>query len=160
MTIPRFSAEAALYKTQGGYRTARHRQEINSAAQTDGPVYAAMRAEETIHVHSCAPGWTEVGGECWPDPLSEPSWGSPFDTGGGSGSGGGSGGGGGGGGSGQPPKPPKPPKCECGAPSCAKSDGDPCRLKNSGTTKDPVYSCVGSCYNSEGVDCGCVEVGT
>ena len=30
----------------------------------------AARAE-IINVHSCAPGWTDMGGVCWPDPLTD-----------------------------------------------------------------------------------------
>jgi len=40
------------------------------------PLWPAAREQgEVIHVHSCAPGWTDIGGTCWPDPLTEPEGG-------------------------------------------------------------------------------------
>jgi hypothetical protein len=93
MIIPRFTAEAALYRTSGRYRTG---VQVNKLpATTIGPIYPAREMEEeVINIHSCAPGWTDIGGTCWPDPLTEPSWG------GGTGGSGLPSGGGGGGGSG------------------------------------------------------------
>jgi hypothetical protein len=94
MTMPRFTAEASLYRTRGQYRTG---VEINTLSiTTSGPIYPAREMEEEIHIHSCAPGWTDIGGTCWPDPLTEPGGGGaggglPGSGGGGSG-GGGSGG--------------------------------------------------------------------
>jgi len=51
MLMPGFTAEASLY-TSGNYRTRRNRRGINSSAQAVGPINPAMRAEETINVHS------------------------------------------------------------------------------------------------------------
>jgi hypothetical protein len=94
MNIPRFTAEASLNRTRGHYRTGRNRGAILTARMIS-PIYPAREMEEDIHIHSCAPGWTDIGGTCWPNPLTEPSG----STSGGGGSmpsepgGGGSGGG-------------------------------------------------------------------
>src|SRR5262245_39953415 len=73
MTRPQFTAEASLYRTRGHYRTG---VQVNKLpAKTIGPIYPSSEMEEEIHVHSCAPGWTDIGGTCWPNPLTEPSWG-------------------------------------------------------------------------------------
>jgi len=82
MYAPGFTAEASVYKTSGRYQSGSHT--INSSTQ----LINSIRAAEVIRVHSCPPGWSEVDGSCWPDPLEES---------GGSGTGGGGGGGGGGG---------------------------------------------------------------
>jgi hypothetical protein len=88
MTMPRFTAEAGLYKRSGHYRTSR--QAINLSAEMIGTIHPAR---EVIEIHSCPPGWTDYGGTCWPNPLTEPS--SSGSAGGGMpGSGGGGSGGG------------------------------------------------------------------
>lgn len=108
MNLPRFTAEAALYQTNGHYHMGR---QINySSLQTVSSISPAeIRGEapidvpgETIPISECRPGWIDIGGTCWPAPLTEPSsGGSSGQTGGGS-SGGGPGGGASGGGA--PPK--------------------------------------------------------
>jgi hypothetical protein len=46
MNMPRFTAEAAFYKTSGHYRTGRHR--VNSPAQRVSPIWpAAMKGGDT-----------------------------------------------------------------------------------------------------------------
>ena len=94
MTMPRFTAGASLYKASGHYQTGR--QAITLPTQMISVIYPA----EIIEVHSCPPGWTDFGGTCFPDPLTEPSGGGggglgtpgvPFE--GGDGGGGGKGGG-------------------------------------------------------------------
>src|SRR4030095_1061815 len=98
MTMPRFTAEASLYRTNGHYRTGRNSHAVNSSAQMISPIHPAR---EKIEVHGCAPGSYLVDNgdgtwDCWsnPDP-----WGG---GGGGSGTSGvlfeGEPGGGGGGG--------------------------------------------------------------
>jgi hypothetical protein len=106
MNIPGFTGEASFYMTNRHYQTGRHT--IDSSAQTDSPVWPALREQEgeVIHVHSCPPGYSDIGGSCWPIPLTEPPVGGGM---GGSPSGGGPTDGGGGGGSGEPPRPPKRP---------------------------------------------------
>lgn len=69
MTIPRFTAEAALYQTNGQYRTGKNMSGIQLPAQSIGMVYPAR--DEVIVLHSCPPGWSDIGGSCWPDPLTE-----------------------------------------------------------------------------------------
>lgn len=78
MTMPEFSADASLYQTSRYYRTGVQTNKL--PAQAIGAFYPAMETEEVINVHGCAPGWSDIGGSCWPDPLTESS---------GSGSGGG-----------------------------------------------------------------------
>jgi len=95
MISPRLTAETLLYQTIGHYWTSR--QVDKSSTETIVPIYPVREMEEeAINVRSCAPGWTDIGGFCWPDLLTEPSGGSsggkPGEPGGG-----GSGGGGGGG---------------------------------------------------------------
>jgi hypothetical protein len=88
MTMPRFTAEAGLYKRSGHYRTSR--QAINLSAEMIRTIHPAR---EVIEIHSCPPGWSDIGGTCWPNPLTEPS--SSGSAGGGMpGSGGGGSGGG------------------------------------------------------------------
>jgi hypothetical protein len=92
MTMPRFTAEASLYQTRGQYQTGVQADKFQTI--TNGPLYPAREMEEeVIIVHGCAPGWTDIGGTCWPDPLTEPlgggtGGGMPGSGGGGSGSGG------------------------------------------------------------------------
>ena len=71
MTMPQFTAEASLYRTRGQYRTGVQANKLPT--KTVGPIYPAREMEEEIHVHSCAPGWTDIGGTCWPNPLTESS---------------------------------------------------------------------------------------
>ena len=97
MNMPRFTAEAALYPTTGHYQTGRYA--ITLPTPMISGIYPAR--DEVIEVHSCAPGWTDYGGTCLPDPLTEPSSGSGTpDVPGGGGAGTGT--------SGGPAKPPKP----------------------------------------------------
>jgi hypothetical protein len=114
MTMPKFTAEASLYQTSGQYRTGR--QTIYSSLRPISSIYPTVsRGEapidvpgEEIPVHGCAPGWIDIGGMCWPAPLTEPSSGGGSAAPGGGSSGSGPGGGVGGGGT--PPKDkPKPP---------------------------------------------------
>lgn len=103
MTMPRFSAEASLYETNEHYRTGM--QVIKLSVQTINPIRPALREQEgeVIHVHSCPPGFSDIGGSCWPIPLDEP----PHDAGVGDGGprdGGPPDGGGGGGNGDKPPK--------------------------------------------------------
>jgi hypothetical protein len=97
MNMPQFTAETSLYTTSRHYRTGVQTNEL--PAQAFGAFYPAMEMEEeVINVHGCAPGWTDIGGTCWPNPLTEPPG---TGSGGGGGlpgepGGGGSGGGGGG----------------------------------------------------------------
>lgn len=152
MNIPKFTGEASLYQKHRQYRTGT--QIVYSSLRNAGlikptvirgeaPVVPIEVPGEEIPVHSCAPGWIDIGGTCWPAPLTEPS------SGGGSGApGGGSAGSGPGGGSGsgtpQPPrKLPRRPtiddagKCfyGCGGNGCGEHD-----------CEGPICSC---CY-SEG----------
>jgi hypothetical protein len=91
MGMPQFTAEAALYRTRGQYRTGRNA--VHLPARMISPIHPARMEDEVIHVHSCAPGWIDIGGSCWPAPLTEPS--SSGSAGGGMpGSGGGGSGGG------------------------------------------------------------------
>jgi hypothetical protein len=96
MNMPRFTAEASLSRVSGHYRSSRNA--FNASAQITSGIYTSLMGEEVIHIHSCAPGWTDIGGVCFPPPLTEPSGGgggqgpSPVDE---PGRGGGRGGGGG-----------------------------------------------------------------
>lgn len=94
MTMPRFTADASLYETSGQYRTGEDKS-VYAITPVLGALYPAM---EVIEIHGCPPGWSDIGGSCWPDPLTEPSG---TGSGGGGGlpsepGGGGTGGGGGG----------------------------------------------------------------
>jgi hypothetical protein len=128
VTMPRFTADASLYKTSGQYRTGRRT--VNRSAQTAGPIWPAVKEQEgeVIHVHSCAPGWTDIGGTCWPDPLTEPEAGGGEPGVPGGSPGGESGEPGGGGGVSNPPKtppkrPPRPPK------DFKPDEGKPCHAE-------------------------------
>lgn len=57
MSIPRFTAEATLYKTGGHYRTGRRATGL-PARMTLNP---AMIPDETIHIYSCGPGLLQLG---------------------------------------------------------------------------------------------------
>ena len=72
MNMPRFTATVSLYKTNRHYRTSRHTS--NPSAQRVSPISPAAREQEgeVIHVHSCPPGYSDIGGSCWPNPLTEP----------------------------------------------------------------------------------------
>jgi hypothetical protein len=74
MNIPRFTAEASLYKTSSHYRTHGGRKAVDPSRRPGSQIWAALMEEdgEVIHVHSCAPGYTEIGGVCWQNPLTEP----------------------------------------------------------------------------------------
>ena len=67
MTMPRFTAEASLYKARGHSRTGS--QAINLSIEISRTIHPAR---EVIEIHSCPPGWSDIGGSCWPDPLTEP----------------------------------------------------------------------------------------
>lgn len=117
MNIPGFTAEDSLYRTNSQYRT--DRQIIYSSLLTvssinpaviRGEVPIDVPGEEIIPVHSCAPGWIDIGGSCWPIPLTElssgGSSGAPVGGSAGSRPGGGVGGG-------KPPKvKPKKPQTD------------------------------------------------
>lgn len=97
MGMPQFTAEAGLYQTSEHYRTGWHT--VDPPAQTLSAIRPAMREQEgeVIHVHGCAPGWTDYGGICFPPPVTEPPTGGAGDdwpTGGGPTDGGYGGGGG------------------------------------------------------------------
>src|SRR5262245_57557265 len=106
MNMPQFSGEASIYQTRGQYRTGRHA--ITLPTLVISGIYPAR--DEVIEVHSCPPGWTDYGGTCFPDPLTEPSSGSGTSSGGPDevGEGGGPGGGVGGVPSKKPPRPIPP----------------------------------------------------
>jgi hypothetical protein len=78
MRIPEFTAEVSLYGTNGHYRTA-----IASSATTCSIRPAATRGQEgeVINVHSCPPGFGDIGGSCWPNPLTEPTSGGDGEDG-------------------------------------------------------------------------------
>jgi len=78
MNMPAFTAEASLYQTTGYYRTTENA--VSLSAQEANGIYSAMVGEETIEIHSCAPGWTDIGGRCWPNPLTEPTGGGGGNT--------------------------------------------------------------------------------
>ena len=61
MSLPKFTAETALYTTNGRYWNNR---QIYLPAQMNGMIHPA----EIIEVHSCPPGWSDIGGACWPGP--------------------------------------------------------------------------------------------
>jgi hypothetical protein len=98
MNMPRFAAEASLYKTSGQYRTGRY--VTHPSARIASPIYPALRAGdgEVINVHSCLPGYALwESGDQWGCTLVEPPTGGGDDgvpTGGYDGPGGGGGGGG------------------------------------------------------------------
>jgi hypothetical protein len=78
MRTLRFSAEASLYISSGHYRTGEHAlslfRETNRLrpAMERGEVPPITVPGETIPVHSCPPGWQDLGGICWPPPQTEP----------------------------------------------------------------------------------------
>jgi hypothetical protein len=80
MNMPRFTGEAALYKTNGHYRTGR--QAINLSAEMIRTIHAAR---EEIEVGDCHPGTYKVElpdgtYECWSH--ADPWWGSEGGGGG------------------------------------------------------------------------------
>ena len=96
MKIPGFTADASLYRTNGHYLAGRKRHAIHLPARMIETIRPAR--DEVIEVHSCPPGWTDIGGTCWPNPLTESSSsgsaGGGMPGSGGGGSGGGASGGG------------------------------------------------------------------
>jgi hypothetical protein len=94
MTIPRFTAEAALYNTSGHYHT--HRNMIDLSPQMAAMIGPALGIsdEGPIEVHACRPGFVPIG-EGANMVCVDPS--DPFGTRGHDGGGSGSGGPGGGG---------------------------------------------------------------
>jgi hypothetical protein len=164
MNLPRFSAEASLYQANGHYQTPR--QSISLPTQMIGTIHLSMEpiewpgGGEVIPIQGgCAPGWTDIGGTCWPNPLTEPSAGDGGTPGGPFGEGPRDGGGGGGGsgsesGSGSPRPHPKKMKCEC-PPGCEQNTPDPCKLViDDSQTGSSTAWCEGSCHNSEINPCG------
>ena len=104
MNMPGFTAGDSLCKMSGHYRSGRH------AITLPTPIISEVYpAREVIEVHSCPPGWTDYGGTCFPDPLTEPSGGGGGGPGPGPG-GGGEGGVPGPGGGGTPTPHQKPPR--------------------------------------------------
>jgi hypothetical protein len=70
MNMPRFAAEASLYRTLRHYKTGRGRQAVSSSAQMHNLAWPAL---EIIPIEGCPAGW----GGSWPDcspppPLTEP----------------------------------------------------------------------------------------
>ena len=60
MNIPAFTAEATLYNTRGHYRSARPA--INLVTQTGDTIRLALGiSDEGIEVHSCRPGFIQIG---------------------------------------------------------------------------------------------------
>jgi hypothetical protein len=114
MNMTKFTGEASLYQTNGQYRTGR--QVIHSLPRTISPITPAVIQSEVpidvpgedIPLHSCAPGWIDIGGSCWPAPMTESSSGGSSGSPGGGSPGSGPGGGGGGGGPMTPPEKPLP----------------------------------------------------
>jgi hypothetical protein len=74
--MPTFTAEASLYQTGGHYRTGQPA--TTSTPPLIGPIHPALMAEEVIYVQGCPPGWQDIGGSCWPPPLSEGGTSEPF----------------------------------------------------------------------------------
>jgi hypothetical protein len=80
MNMPRFTAEASLYWSNRHYRTGRNA--LPFTRPMISPIYPSIgkgelgtepgEPGEVIRVHGCAPGWTDIGGSCWPDPITEP----------------------------------------------------------------------------------------
>lgn len=93
MTMPQFTAEAAMYNTRERYSTTVQMNELR--AKAPGLIYPAR--DEVIEIHGCLPGWSDIGGSCWPNPLTEPTWGGSAGGGMPGAGEGGSGGGGSGG---------------------------------------------------------------
>ena len=141
MNMPRFTAEAALYPTTGHYQTGRYA--ITLPTPMISGIYPAR--DEVIEVHSCAPGWTDYGGTCFPDPLTEPSSGSGTpDVPGGGGAGTGTSGG-----------PAKPPKPEPQTPPHPK-EGAACNAQLKG--KDVFYEVLSGKYRKAGSSWSCCRL--
>ena len=69
MKIPGFTADASLlYRTNGHYLAGRKRHAIHLPARMIETIRPAR--DEVIEVHSCPPGWTDIGGTCWPKSLN------------------------------------------------------------------------------------------
>jgi hypothetical protein len=78
MTMLRFSAEAALYKASGHYRTGR--QALYLPRRTNS-MRLALDEGEVIVVRDCRPGWIKLGeGVCIPDPSLPGGGGLPPGT--------------------------------------------------------------------------------
>jgi hypothetical protein len=68
MNMLSFSAEAALYKASGHYRTGRHALDLFRHTNNLRP---ALDEGEVIYVRDCRPGWLKLGeGVC----VRDPSW--------------------------------------------------------------------------------------
>ena len=139
MNLPRFTAEAALFQTNGHYQTGR--KTINSLTRMINP------AAETIEVFGCPPGSTMVGTPpddwyCLPDPLTEPSGGGgtpgvPSRDEAGDGFGGQTG---------RPKRPKRPPskprKTKTPPKKYAPKWGEPCYVEHSVTSGDVTITDV------------------
>jgi hypothetical protein len=66
MNMPRFTAEASLYKTSGHYQTDRHA--INSSTQMISAIYSAANGQDfpnsTCTCQGCAAGGGDLTGQC------------------------------------------------------------------------------------------------
>jgi hypothetical protein len=80
--MPRFAAEASLYRTLRHYKTGRGRQPVSSSPQMLNQVWPALEQEgdgEVIRVHGCPAGWGGSWPDCIPPPLTEPPTGGGGD---------------------------------------------------------------------------------
>jgi hypothetical protein len=66
MNMPRFTAQASLYKTSGHYQTDRHA--INSSTRMISAIYSALDGQDfpnhTCTCQGCAEGGGDVTGQC------------------------------------------------------------------------------------------------
>jgi hypothetical protein len=76
MSMPRFSAEASLYRASGHYRTGRHA--LNLSPQMISKMYPAMEVIEVFGSPPCRPGFINLGeGVCVRDPSLPAGGGLP-----------------------------------------------------------------------------------
>jgi hypothetical protein len=146
MAMLNFSAEASLYLSSGHYRTRRQalsrfgkQNRLRPALERDDGPPPITVPGETIPVHSCPAGWSDIGGTCWPDPLTEPPSGggeSPGTPGvpsedGPPGPGGG------------PPEPPKPKltPCQRHVQAVGRAWRKQCEKETQGTPETMVGCC-------------------
>lgn len=92
MNMPRFTAEASLYRTNGHYRTGRNRHAVHLPARMNGTIHTAVTiiewGEEVIEIEGQAPQapWNPwVGGGGVTGPLGGPSGAGGGGEGGGGG---------------------------------------------------------------------------
>jgi hypothetical protein len=69
MNMPRFAAEASLYRTLRHYKTGRGRQAVSSSAQMHNLAWPAL---EIIPIEGCPAGSSGSWPDCWTPPLTEP----------------------------------------------------------------------------------------